>query len=267
MSVLDVTRNYLDGEVLFASDIDDIIDDIEYFLNTTKLTDENISDGGITGSLKLVNASVTNAKMASNSIGTSNIIADAVTNAKLADNAVTTAKIIDGAVTVGKLASNSIDSSNIVNGAVTRVKLAAPNYTLSSSHSGAFATVSTSAVAVTNLSATLVKTGRPVLICTLPNTVGAGNPSLSLSATGTAGSAFEATFYLYKDGSVHSAAYFPYTPAASGATSISIGPSSLVFIDTSGSTGSSVYALYASVGGVGSPAANVLYCSLLAIEL
>jgi microcystin-dependent protein len=85
MATLTVTKTYQDGDVLLESDLDGIKSSIETFLNITGLNDDNIQDGGITGSTKLVNGSVTQAKLAS--------------------DAVTTAKVVDGSVTIAKLAS------------------------------------------------------------------------------------------------------------------------------------------------------------------
>lgn len=95
MASLDTTRNYNDGEVLVEADLDAFLDDIETFLNVTKINDDNIQNNGITGSTKLLNQSVTESKLASNS----------VTTLKIADGNVTTAKIADAAVTEAKLAA------------------------------------------------------------------------------------------------------------------------------------------------------------------
>lgn len=95
MATLSTTRSYEDGEVLVEADLDAFLDDIETFINTTKFNDDNIQNSGITGSTKLLNASVTESKLAAN----------AVTTLKIADSAVTTAKILDSNVTNDKLAN------------------------------------------------------------------------------------------------------------------------------------------------------------------
>lgn len=105
MATIDITRNYADGEVLTEADLDAICDDIEAFLNVTKISDDNIQNNSITGSLKLLTASVTAAKLASDSVTTVKIADANVTEPKLADDAVTTSKIADGAVTSEKLAA------------------------------------------------------------------------------------------------------------------------------------------------------------------
>ncbi len=93
MATLTTTRNYDDGEVLVRADLDAFLDDIEAFLNVAKINDDNIQNNGITGSTKLLNQSVSEAKIATG----------AVSNLKLASNAVTTDKITDESVTEDKL--------------------------------------------------------------------------------------------------------------------------------------------------------------------
>ena len=84
MATLNVRREYADGDILLESDLDAFLDDIETFLNVTKLDDDNLQDLGITGSTKLKNASVTNNKMASNSVDSTQIVDDSVLGTKLA---------------------------------------------------------------------------------------------------------------------------------------------------------------------------------------
>lgn len=159
MPVITITKSYADGTVLFESDLDNIKDDIENFLNVTKINDDNIQNAGITGSTKLVDASVTSAKIASAAVSTSKIDDSAVTTAKIADANVTTAKIADANVTTAKLAD----------GAVTAAKRAALNYQLSAS-SGLFVSALTATDQdVTNLSVTITTSGRPVILHVVPD--------------------------------------------------------------------------------------------------
>ena len=116
MATLTTTRNYDDGEVLVRADLDAFLDDIETFLNVTKINDDNIQNSGITGSTKLLNQSVTESKLAADAVTTLKIADSAVTTAKIADTNVTTAKIANDAVTADKLAD---DASVDVNRAVT----------------------------------------------------------------------------------------------------------------------------------------------------
>lgn len=123
MSTLSITRSYNDGEVLVEADLDNICDDVETFVNTTKISDDNIQDSGITGSTKLLNQSVTAAKLGSASVTTAKIDDLAVTAAKLAADSVTTAKILDANVTVAKLATDSVTTVKIVDSNVTTAKI------------------------------------------------------------------------------------------------------------------------------------------------
>jgi len=100
LATLSITKQWANGEVLLEADLDYIKSDIETFLNTTKINDDNIQTGGVTASTKLVDLSITAAKM-----GT-----DSVTTPKIEASAVTTAKIADSNVTLGKLAAAAIAS-------------------------------------------------------------------------------------------------------------------------------------------------------------
>ncbi len=140
MPQLDVRRLYEDGSILFAADLDAIIDDIETLLNSTKLNDDNIQDAGITGSTKLVDGSVTAGKIGSSAVTTAKINDDAVTAAKIADgaiddaaklasNVVTTAKILDSNVTTAKIADSNVTTAKIADSNVTTAKIADSNVT------------------------------------------------------------------------------------------------------------------------------------------
>lgn len=114
MSQIDVRRNYMDGDILLASDLDAFLDDIEAFLNVTKINDDNIQDGGITASSKLADATITTAK-----IGNSQVTVD-----KLASDSVTTVKILDANVTTAKIADANVTTAKILDANVTPAKLA-----------------------------------------------------------------------------------------------------------------------------------------------
>lgn len=129
MSSLSVTRSYDDGEVLVRSDLDAFLDDIETFINVTKINDDNIQNSGITGSTKLLNQSVTAAKLAADAVETLKILDGAVTAPKIAADAVTTAKILDANVTAAKLATDSVTTIKIVDSNVTTAKIADANVT------------------------------------------------------------------------------------------------------------------------------------------
>ncbi len=110
-----MTRNYHDGEVYTQAEIDAPYDDIETFLNVTKINDDNIQNNGITGSLKLLTGSVSTGKIAD----------QAITTSKLADEAVTAAKILDNTITETQMAPLSIGTPELIDLSVTTAKLAA----------------------------------------------------------------------------------------------------------------------------------------------
>ena len=56
-------------------------------------------------------------------IGSAQIDSNSITNAKMADDSVNTDEIVDDAVTNDKLAADAVDTTQIVNDAVTAVKL------------------------------------------------------------------------------------------------------------------------------------------------
>lgn len=123
MAQLLTTRNYDDGEVLTRADLDAFLDDIETFLNTTKINDDNIQNAGINGALKLLNQSVTAAKLASDAVTNAKIENDAVTTVKILDSNVTTAKINDLAVTTAKINDLAVTTGKIADDAVTNAKI------------------------------------------------------------------------------------------------------------------------------------------------
>lgn len=167
MPTLSITKTYADGEVLFESDLDSIKNDIETFLNTTKIDDDNIQDAGITASSKLIDGTITTGKLGAASVTTAKIADLAVTTGKIADSAVTTAKINDSAVTTAKINDLAVTTAKIADGAVTYAKRGTLNYQLSSS-SGSFSTSSTSYTAITNLTASITTNGRPVFVSMVP---------------------------------------------------------------------------------------------------
>ncbi len=96
MALISVSRTYEDGEILTEADLDAFLDDVEAFLNVTKLNDDNIQDSGINAATKVLNLSVSTSKLA----------ASAVTTSKIADANVTDAKLVFATITV---AAFSID--------------------------------------------------------------------------------------------------------------------------------------------------------------
>lgn len=95
------------------------------------------------------------------------------------------------AVTTALLAAGAVTEDKIAAGNVTRAKLASFNYTLSSS-CGSFTSSSASLVDVTNLSASITTSGRPVRIVLV-----SANNSGAWSIFGGAVAGASATFYAY----------------------------------------------------------------------
>jgi len=149
MATLTTTRGYDDGEVLLKSHLDAFLDDIETFINTTKISDDNIQNSGITGSTKLLNQSVTAAKLAADSVTTLKIADGSVTTAKLADDGVTTAKIAAGAVTTTELGALAVTTAKIAAGAVTTTELGATAVTTAKIAAGAVTATELGSSAVT----------------------------------------------------------------------------------------------------------------------
>ncbi|NIO44978.1 MAG: hypothetical protein GTN36_05505 [Candidatus Aenigmarchaeota archaeon] len=151
-NTLTITKSYTDGDVLLEADLDNIRNDVETFLNTTKLNDDNIKTGGI-GTTSIADDAVTTVK-----------ILDAnITTAKIADANVTTVKVLDSNITTAKIADANVTTAKIADNNVTRAKLEAVGVQNSNS-SGSFSTTSTSFVDITNLSVTITTSGRPVII-------------------------------------------------------------------------------------------------------
>ena len=93
MPTLSITKTYDDGTVLTEADLDNIKNDVETFLNTTKLDQDNIQTGGINAG---------------------NLATDSVETAKIKDLNVTTAKLANNSVTAVKLGTGIGESSGII---------------------------------------------------------------------------------------------------------------------------------------------------------
>lgn len=190
MPTLTITKTYQDGQVLNESDLDNIKDDVEAFLNTTKIDNDNIQADGIlptnldstvtdgvtltrdgsTKKLKIKDAGVDTTQLATDAITTVKITDGNVTTAKIADSNITAAKIASSAVTTAKINSAAVTTAKIADDNVTQAKLAAMGSALDiSSSSGTFSTSSASFTAVTNLSVSVTTNGRPAVILIQPD--------------------------------------------------------------------------------------------------
>lgn len=145
MATLSITKNWADGEILLEADLDEIKTDVETFLNTTKINDDNIQTSGITASSKLIDASISTAKLADSSVTTAKINDSAVTTAKINDSAVTTAKINASAVTKAKLATAARDPTTQSKSADFTAALTVDNYYVDTSGATVTATLTAAA--------------------------------------------------------------------------------------------------------------------------
>ena len=166
MAQLNVRRTFLSMEVPLQSDIDLFLNDIETFLNITKLNNENIQDNSITASTKIAPLSITASKFKNVAVTTAKILDANVTTAKIADEAVTTAKINDSAVTTAKINDSAVTTAKIADGAITNSKLA----NLNSQSASITATGTSSYVQLASVSITT--NGRPIYIRLLNNITG-----------------------------------------------------------------------------------------------
>jgi hypothetical protein len=259
MATLVITKSYADGDVLLESDLDNIKDDIETFLNTTGVNDDNIADGGV---------------------GTSSIADSAVTTAKINNSAVTTAKINDLAVTQGKIALLAVDNAqmavgaaianvgalgvltaNINTSAVTTAKILDANVTTakiadaavtpakrSTALGGSGNTTSTTGITTSSsIPVTFTGTGRPVFVSV--------NVSSAASSTNIPGFVTHRTVKIYKNGSAICTLYT--TP--DNLTDVIVPAST--FLDTTGYSGSVTYDLRTDGGTCGPASGDTLYLS------
>jgi hypothetical protein len=110
------------GTILTETDVDTVLQQV-----LTDNASQGIPDGTTievsSGSMRVKDAGISTAKLASNAVTTAKITDANVTAGKLASDAVTTAKILDENVTAGKLASDAVTEAKILNGAVTNLKV------------------------------------------------------------------------------------------------------------------------------------------------
>jgi hypothetical protein len=99
-----------------------------------------ITDNAIT-TVKILDANVTTAKLASNAVTTAKITDANVTTAKIADANVTTAKIADANVTTAKIADANITTAKLADDAITTIKITDANVTTAKLATDAVTTV------------------------------------------------------------------------------------------------------------------------------
>lgn len=176
MAQLDVRRTYKSGYILTKQDLDAFLNDIETFFNTTKLNSDNIQDNSITISTRVIDGTITTAKIDNGAVTNSILATDAVTAVKLADEAVTTAKILNANVTATKLAANSITAAKIADNTVEKVKLNIEK----DANTVSYTTTSASIVAITGSDVDItLSAARPTLLL-----MGGGNIRVASTVAG-----------------------------------------------------------------------------------
>ena len=193
MPTLNLTKNYADGTILFASDFSAFITDMETFFNITKITDGNIQNASLTGSTVLTDSSVTTAKIIDSNVTTAKIADLAVTTGVINDSAVTTVKIADSNVTTTELADSAVETSNIADASITRAKILS-NYVMTAASTDNI--YSASATAFNNLSTSFTVVQNPVEIRIISSYPGVGGGAFLWGATNTG---YYPIFELYRD--------------------------------------------------------------------
>ncbi len=256
MASITITKSYADGDILYEADLDNFKTDVETFLNTTKINDDNIQSAGITASTKLIDGTVTAGKLATDSVTTAKIADSNVTTVKIADSNVTTAKIADLNVTTGKLAASAVTTAKIADATVTRVKLEGVN-SAGSLSCGSFSTTSTSFTDVTNLSASITATtDRPVMVMIQPvNTATPTEAYVGIRRT-SGGTESIAYFQILRDnggaGYVTVATFAHRATQGAGAETWS--PLGLCFLDTPAAAGTYTWKVQIKTSDAGNPA-------------
>jgi hypothetical protein len=274
MATLSVTRSYADGEVLVRADLDAFLDDIETFVNVTRLNDDNIQNSGITASTKLIAGSITADKIQNGAVTTAKIADDAVTAAKINSNVAGDglSQNISGALDVNvdgvsvavvtdivQLKDGGITTAKILNANVTKAKLEALGQQTSSS-SGSYTNSTGTETTVVSVNITTI--GRPVMIL-LVSADTAATPTAGLAIT-TAGGGSERIAYIktFRDSTIIQGLLFGgYT---SSTVPLHYSSPGILVIDQP-AAGTYTYALKGT--GASGTTLNVTNLKLVAIEL
>lgn len=230
MPILTIPKTYANNTVLNESDLDNIKNAIETFINTTKLDSTNIQISAIADSVGV----------AMTSTG-ANAIASAMTS--------TGANSILGTITTTEGYRLQGNGSSV--GAY-----AAPNYVLGSSEISLSLGSASSYTDITNATVTITARNRPMMLILQSNDAStAGNTGCLRVING------DASVKLVKDGVDVNKQHFS---SESVSTTQNFPASDLCFIDANAGTGSKVYKLqYLAHNGT----LSIIKCKLLAIEL
>lgn len=175
--------------------------------------------------------------------------------------------IVNGAIATADLATASVTTAKINDGAVTRAKQEAVGQQISSS-SGNFQTNGEVEAAVTNLSATIITTGRPVWVG-LQSAGGLTAPGqLHYRNNGSGATGNSAIVSVRRAGATVNQAYVNSRNISSSTSDISIAVpcSSFSFLDTPAS-GSNSYVVYGRAATSDDGILTVENCKLVVFEL
>lgn len=284
MPNLSITKTYSNGNTLSETDLDNIKNSIETFINTTKLDNSNIQSGGIATS-NIAAVAVDETKLAATVAGnglsgsagsplavnvdgtTITIITDTL---QVAANGIAAAQIANATITTTQIAAGTILGSNIAAATLTKSldaamatgsTVAAGGIAISSS-SSSYTTTSSSASDVTNLNITITTTGRPVYL----SLISGSTSSARIFLTSTSGSTGLTGTYNFTRGGVVLAAHTLRTLANAGTNEFAIPVSGFNYIDVV-AAGTYTYTFQAAVTGTGTCTTGVIGALLSAYEL
>ncbi len=173
--------------------------------------------------------------------------------------AFTALKYTASSVDAAAIEANAVTTVKINDAAVTNAKLSTLNYIISSS-SGAFSSTSSSLVDITNLSATITTTGRPVRLAL----IGVGDTSSYLYVQALTGVNAIAKFQWYRDSTPLGLDIIQNTGAGLTGAYCSNPASTLQYFDTP-AAGTYTYKLQGQVAG--GDTFQVNHASLIAYEV
>lgn len=124
MASISIPREFSDGNPLTFAQLSDAFAAVETFLNTTQINDDNIQNSGITGSLKLLNNSVTSQKIANGAISSTQIASAGVLGSNIAANTITGSNLVNGTLSDTQIQAQGISATSILNATLTSTQMA-----------------------------------------------------------------------------------------------------------------------------------------------
>lgn len=260
MAQIDIDRNYTNGQALLEADLDAIQTSVKTFVNTTKFNEDNLQTNAIDAATKVVDGSVTTAKIGTGQVTSTKIADLAVTTAKILDANITTAKLAADAVTTAKLDASAVTTAKVVDHAVTVAKRSAPGVQISSLIN--YTTTSGTEVDVTNATVTITTTGNPVMIY-LMNSATQGGTGLQTGSDTTT----KTSFLLYRDSTLVATYYMRAKSSGTPSNIFHEAPAGITAIDIGLAAGTYVYKLAIKDANGSSTASGIQNCKLVAYEV